>query len=54
MLTSTVQELTDALIQVWEENPQDTIHQLINGWCLEYIEERGGAYGHMHIMSGFD
>ncbi|KAJ8354900.1 hypothetical protein SKAU_G00224670 [Synaphobranchus kaupii] len=27
--TETVQELTDALIQVWEEIPQDTIRRLI-------------------------
>lgn len=44
MLTSTVQELTDALIQVWEEKPQDTIHQVINGWCQEYTEELGGIF----------
>ena len=29
VLPQTVQELTDALIQVWEEIPQDTIHHLI-------------------------
>ncbi|KAJ8345374.1 hypothetical protein SKAU_G00295670 [Synaphobranchus kaupii] len=41
----TVQELTDALIQVWEEIPQDTIRRLIRSMprhCREYIQARGG------------
>ncbi|KAJ8388882.1 hypothetical protein AAFF_G00126380 [Aldrovandia affinis] len=41
----TVQELTDALIQVWEEIPQDTIHRLIRSMprhCRECIQARGG------------
>ena len=41
----TVQELTDALIQVWEEIPQDTIRRLIRSMprcCRECIQARGG------------
>ncbi|KAJ8381365.1 hypothetical protein SKAU_G00021430 [Synaphobranchus kaupii] len=41
----TVQELTDALIQVWEEIPQDTIRCLISSMprrCRECIQARGG------------
>ncbi|KAG7459480.1 hypothetical protein MATL_G00211130 [Megalops atlanticus] len=44
----TVQELTDALVQVWEEIPQDTIHCLIRSMprrCWECMQ----AYGdHTH------
>ena len=41
----TVQELTDALIQVWEEIPQDTVHRLIRSMqrcCPECIQAHGG------------
>ena len=41
----TVQELTDALIQVWEEIPQDTIQRRIRSMprcCRECIQTRGG------------
>ena len=41
----TVQELTDALIQVWEEIPQENIHCLIRSMprhCRECIQARGG------------
>lgn len=41
----TVQELTDALIQVWEEIPQDTIRRLIRSMprrCRECVQARGG------------
>ena len=47
----TVQELTDALIQVWEEIPQDTIHYLIRSMprrCQECIQARGG---HTHYWA---
>ena len=45
----TVQELTDALIQVWEEIPQDTICRLIRTMprrCLGCILARGGHTQH--------
>ena len=41
----TVQELTDALIQVWEDIPQETIRRLNRGMprrCRECIQARGG------------
>ena len=41
----TVQELTDALIQVWEEIPQENIRRLIRSMprrCREVIQARGG------------
>ena len=41
----TVQELTAALIQVWEEIPQETIRRLIRSMprrCRECIQARGG------------
>ncbi|KAI3374718.1 hypothetical protein L3Q82_021018, partial [Scortum barcoo] len=41
----TVQELADALVQVWEEIPQETIHHLIRSMprhCREVIQARGG------------
>lgn len=41
----TVQELTNALIQVWQEIPQDTIRRLIRSMprrCRECIQARGG------------
>ena len=41
----TVQELADALVQVWEEIPQETIRHLIRsmpGRCREVIQARGG------------
>uniref|UniRef100_A0A674F3R5 Tc1-like transposase DDE domain-containing protein n=1 Tax=Salmo trutta TaxID=8032 RepID=A0A674F3R5_SALTR len=41
----TVQELADALVQVWEEIPQDTIRHLIRSMprhCREVIQARGG------------
>uniref|UniRef100_A0A3Q3FZ92 Transposase Tc1-like domain-containing protein n=1 Tax=Labrus bergylta TaxID=56723 RepID=A0A3Q3FZ92_9LABR len=41
----TVQELADALVQVWEESPQETIHHLIRSMprrCREVIQARGG------------
>jgi transposase len=41
----TVQELADALVQVWEEIPQETIHHLIRSMprrCREVIRARGG------------
>lgn len=41
----TVQELTDALVQVWEEIPQETIGSLIRSMprrCREVILARGG------------
>uniref|UniRef100_A0AAR2JQW1 Transposase Tc1-like domain-containing protein n=1 Tax=Pygocentrus nattereri TaxID=42514 RepID=A0AAR2JQW1_PYGNA len=41
----TVQELADALVQVWEEIPQETISHLIRNMprrCREVIEARGG------------
>uniref|UniRef100_A0AAZ3P8U8 Transposase n=1 Tax=Oncorhynchus tshawytscha TaxID=74940 RepID=A0AAZ3P8U8_ONCTS len=41
----TVQELADALVQVWEEIPQETIRHLIRSmpWhCREVIQARGG------------
>ncbi|KAI4900190.1 hypothetical protein NFI96_017673 [Prochilodus magdalenae] len=41
----TVQELTDALVQVWEEIPQETIRHLIRSMprrCREVIQARGG------------
>ncbi|CDQ57597.1 unnamed protein product [Oncorhynchus mykiss] len=41
----TVQELADALVQVWEEIPGETIHHLIRSMprrCREVIQARGG------------
>uniref|UniRef100_A0A8C5QEN2 Transposase n=1 Tax=Leptobrachium leishanense TaxID=445787 RepID=A0A8C5QEN2_9ANUR len=41
----TVQELGDALVQVWEEIPQETIRHLIRSMprhCREVIQARGG------------
>lgn len=41
----TVQELVDALVQVWEEIPQETIRHLIRSMprhCREVIQARGG------------
>ncbi|KAL6457486.1 hypothetical protein MHYP_G00344490 [Metynnis hypsauchen] len=41
----TVQELADALVQVWEEIPQETIRYLIRSMprrCREVIQARGG------------
>uniref|UniRef100_A0AAZ3Q5H5 Transposase n=1 Tax=Oncorhynchus tshawytscha TaxID=74940 RepID=A0AAZ3Q5H5_ONCTS len=41
----TVQELADALVQVWEEIPQETIHHLIRSMprhCREVIQACGG------------
>ena len=41
----TVQELIDALIQVWEEIPQENIHRLTRSMprrCREVIQARGG------------
>ncbi|KAL0148167.1 hypothetical protein M9458_056488 [Cirrhinus mrigala] len=41
----TVQELADALVQVWEEIPQETIRHLIRNMprrCREVIQARGG------------
>lgn len=41
----TVQELTDALIQVWEQIPQENIRRLIRSMprrCRECIQARGG------------
>jgi len=41
----TVQELADALVQVWEEIPQETICHLIRSMprhCREVIQARGG------------
>ena len=41
----TVQELADALVQVWEEIPQETIRHLIRSMprrCREVIQARGG------------
>uniref|UniRef100_A0A674A2U6 Transposase Tc1-like domain-containing protein n=1 Tax=Salmo trutta TaxID=8032 RepID=A0A674A2U6_SALTR len=41
----TVQELADALVQVWEEIPQETIRHLIRSiprHCREVIQARGG------------
>ncbi|CDR18852.1 unnamed protein product [Oncorhynchus mykiss] len=41
----TVQELADALVQVWEEIPQETIRNLIRSMprhCREVIQARGG------------
>ena len=49
VLPQTVQELTDALIQVWEEIPQDTIHRLIRSMprrCRECIQAHRG---HTHF-----
>ena len=46
----TVQELTDALIQVWEEIPQENICRLIRCMprrCREVIQARGG---HTHTL----
>uniref|UniRef100_A0A8C4X2W4 Tc1-like transposase DDE domain-containing protein n=1 Tax=Erpetoichthys calabaricus TaxID=27687 RepID=A0A8C4X2W4_ERPCA len=40
----TVQELSDALVQIWEEIPQDTIHHLIRSMprhCQARIQVRG-------------
>jgi len=50
----TVQELTDALIQVWEEIPQENIRRLIRSMprrCREVIQARGG---HTHYWASFD
>ena len=41
----TVQELSDALVQIWEEIPQDTIRRLIRSMprrCQACIQARGG------------
>ncbi len=41
----TVQELNDALVQIWEEIPQDTIHRLIRSMprrCQACIQACGG------------
>ncbi|CDQ71979.1 unnamed protein product [Oncorhynchus mykiss] len=41
----TLQELADALVQVWEEIPQETIRHLIRSMprcCREVIQARGG------------
>ncbi len=41
----TVQELSDALVQIWEEIPQDTIHCLFRSMprcCQACIQARGG------------
>uniref|UniRef100_A0A8D0DBC0 Tc1-like transposase DDE domain-containing protein n=1 Tax=Sander lucioperca TaxID=283035 RepID=A0A8D0DBC0_SANLU len=41
----TVQELADALVQVWEEIPQETIRHLIRSMprrCREVMQARGG------------
>nr|ABV31711.1 transposase [Salmo salar] len=41
----TVQELADALVQVWEEIPQETIRHIIRSMprrCREVIQARGG------------
>ena len=49
----TVQELADALVQVWEEIPQETIHHLIRSMprhCREVIQARGG---HSVILTCF-
>jgi hypothetical protein len=49
----TVQELADALVQVWEENPQETIRHLIRSMprhCREVIQARGG---HRHYQTSF-
>ena len=37
----TVQELADALVQVWEEIPQETIRSMTRR-CREVIQARGG------------
>ncbi|KAG7462124.1 hypothetical protein MATL_G00199330 [Megalops atlanticus] len=45
VVPQTVQELTDALVQVWEEIPQDTIRRLIRSMprrCWECIQAHGG------------
>uniref|UniRef100_A0AAZ3REL8 Tc1-like transposase DDE domain-containing protein n=1 Tax=Oncorhynchus tshawytscha TaxID=74940 RepID=A0AAZ3REL8_ONCTS len=49
----TVQELADALVQVWEEIPQETIRHLIRSMprhCREVIEARGS---HTHYGDSF-
>ena len=49
----TVQELADALVQVWEEIPQETIRHLIRSMprrCREVIQARGG---HTHYWASF-
>lgn len=41
----TVQGFTDALVHIWEEIPQETIHHLIRSMprcCGEFIQARGG------------
>uniref|UniRef100_A0A803J4G0 Tc1-like transposase DDE domain-containing protein n=1 Tax=Xenopus tropicalis TaxID=8364 RepID=A0A803J4G0_XENTR len=41
----TIQVLVDALVQVWEEIPQETIHHLIRSMprhCREVMQARGG------------
>lgn len=41
----TVQELSDALVQIWEEIPQDTIRRLIRSMprrCQACVQARGG------------
>ncbi len=38
----TVQELSDALVQIWEEIPQDTIRSLIRRRCQAFIQAHGG------------
>ncbi|XP_074495922.1 uncharacterized protein LOC141770162 [Sebastes fasciatus] len=46
MSTATDQEVTDDLIQVWDEIPQDTIRRLIRSMprrCREFIQARGAA-----------
>ncbi|CDQ71516.1 unnamed protein product [Oncorhynchus mykiss] len=40
----TVQELADALIQVWEEIPQETIRHLIRSMPRRCREARGGHH----------
>ena len=45
IVTQTVQELVDALVQVWEEIPQETISLLIRRTprhCREVIQACGG------------
>ena len=41
----TVQEVTDALIQVWEEIPQDTIRRLIRSMPRRLLGEHTGTWG---------
>lgn len=44
----TVQELADALVQVWEEIPQETIHHLIRSMPRRRREVIEALRGHTH------